>query len=146
MSYCARADIESVFGVENVKQWADLDNDEVSTKIAARITAAIAYAQAEVDDRLRGGPYTPPLDEPPPSVITDIAAKLAGVWMYENRGVRDYNPDTGEAEHRLTFQKDDAEKKLREIRVGLRRLDLADRMHAPQVVDLTEYDYYDDEV
>lgn len=137
MSYCTAADILTFFGKTNVNRWADLENTKVQSEIDARIAVAITYAHNEVNDRLRGGPYTTPLVEPPPNIITDIAARLAGVWLYESRGVEDIE-ESGKAVHKLTWHKDYARRVLREIRNGIRRLDLLSTVTIPTVLDVDD--------
>ncbi len=127
MSYSVKSNIEAVFGVANVAKWADLDNDEDEAKIAARVAAAIAVADEEMNDVLRTGPYAVPLTAvgggalTSPSVV-NMAAVLAGVQLYESRGVDDYDPEAGKYAHRLKFLKDEVTRKLREIMKGLRRV------------------------
>ena len=124
--YIDSADIYAVFGESNVGKWADLDNDADSVKIAARVNNAILWAENEINSRLRNSAYVLPLanaDDEVPAEIVDVAANLAGVWLYENRGVQDYNPDTGQVVHRLRWNRDRAEKTLREILAGVRVVD-----------------------
>lgn len=114
--YCTQADIETTFGQFNVSKWADRDNDGDGTKIAARIARALEVGASKVDDALRGGRYALPFSDPVPIVIREAAAKLAGVWLYEGRGLED-NGD-GQPLHRLSAVRRDAEKDLRMIRAG----------------------------
>lgn len=140
--YCARSDIEAIFGVAEVRTWADLDNNQVDADIASRITAAIAYGQSKINDRLRNGPHTIPFTEPPPNVIVTTCAQFAGIYMYEAKGIVDYNPDTGKPEHRHYLMKREALTTLREILAGVISLDLDDvPATAPEVV--TNEDPYD---
>ncbi len=120
--YCQRSDVEDVFGVVNVARWADLDNDQDATKIANRINRAIVWATAEMEDRLRNGPYQVPLTGTSATVV-DLCAKLAGVWLYESRGTQDFNTETGQPYHRLQYARQYVETALAEIRAGKRRLD-----------------------
>ncbi len=138
MAYAVRADIEAVFGTEAVKQWADLENTQVEADITARVTAALLFAQDEVDNRLRGGPYVIPLDEPPDQIIVDIVAKVAGVWLYESRGVQDFDAETGTPQHKLHWHKRDSSRKLDDLLSGRRRLNISasdkTRKVTPEVV------------
>ena len=123
--YCTRADIEDRFGVENVKLWADLDSDKHSYKILKRIWRAIEDSYNEINDVLRGSVYAVPLTTTSgaiPSYAKRLCAILAGVWLYESRGVQDFSPETGESTHRLSFHKNVAERMLQELRKG--RIDL----------------------
>ena len=125
-TYCTRSDIEDVFGVENTSQYADLDNDENATTITNRITRAIAWASAEIDDFARGAHYTIPLADSSgstPTTIENLAAVLAGIWLYEARGSKDFSERTGEPSHRMFYQKAWARQMLEEIKTGARKLD-----------------------
>lgn len=134
MSYCNRSDIEALFGAVNVKKWADLDNTEVEAPITARVATAIEYAQATIDDRLRGGRYTIPLAEPPPTTVVDTAARLAGFWLYDARGVQDFNEVTGQPISRLLGHYKKAIQTLTDIRRGTVRLPLTSKRTAPEVI------------
>ena len=122
--YCDDEDIKSIFGAVNVQQWADIDNDGDAVKITARIDAAIAWAMSEIDDKLRGGRYTIPFDySAVPSCIMDATATLAGVRLYESRGVKDFDPESGRPVHRLEWHRKRAYNQIREVQAGLRTLD-----------------------
>lgn len=138
MAYCAAQDIYDLFGKTNVEKWADLENTRVQTTIDARIARAIAWADAEVDDKLRGGPYTLPLD-PVPTTITDAAARLAGAWMYDARGIEDVDA-SGRAVNKMQRHKSQAYGVLTEIRKGIRRLAATSTTVVPEIVDLPSDD------
>ncbi len=140
-NYATRADIEARFDAINVKQWADLSNTNTEVEITARIANALAQATSDVDDALRGGMYVLPIADAAaatPLAIVDIAARLAAVWLYELRGVTDFNPDTGQPTHKLIFHKNDAAKRLLTIRRGQIELDAikADDTTAPETIDV----------
>ena len=87
----ARADIEALFGVDNVAQWSNLDNDDAQAK-DSRITSAINYATAWVNDRFRDSRYAVPLSGNSATAldtIKNVASQLAGWWLYRTRGLRD---------------------------------------------------------
>jgi hypothetical protein len=119
-----------MFGARNIVEWADMDGDESDATISARITAAIAYADGEIDGRLRNTMYTLPLVQRgtastvPPEIV-DIANRLAAVWLYESRGVREIDAETGKPIHRLFWHATAAEGKLRDIASLSRHLDVA---------------------
>ena len=116
-TYCVKADVENVFGVENVKQWSDIEN--AGSANTTRITQAIAVASERIDDVARTINYTIPLadeDATDSVTITDLTAVLAGLWLYEARGAQDYNPQTGEVTHRFEFKRQRAEQLLADIR------------------------------
>lgn len=140
MAYATRSDIEARFGEANVFQWADLDNTRTAADITARITTALDQAESDVDDALRGGIYTLPvanLGSVTPAAIVDAVAKMAAVWLYELRGVQDFNPDTGQAVHKLIYHKKRAEEMLQKIKTGQVMLDAVkvDASVAPEVIE-----------
>lgn len=122
--YCTRADIEDLFGAVNVAKWADLDSGQDADTIAARIVRAIAVASARIDDRLRDGPYVLPINGDPPTLV-NLCASLAGLWLYESRGVQDVSAETGMPMHRLRWFSEQAEKTLKDLRAGVLRLNVA---------------------
>lgn len=132
MAYIVRADIEAIFGVSNIDVWADLNNNDNAGEITARITAAITRAEAMVDDRLRGGPYTVPFTGTIPETIKDVTARLAGVWLYESRRIEDAEDDEV---GRAPYHQKVAEKTLSDIAAGKIRLDVATRTLYPQIVE-----------
>ncbi len=137
MSYIARTNIEDKFGKKNVEIWADLDNNQVQADITARITTAIAFADETVDNALRRGRYALPITDAlsaVPKVIVDVTASIAGVWLYENRGVQDFDPDTGKAQHRLHWQKVDARRVLSWLRMGQIELNAVSTVSTPEVI------------
>lgn len=89
MGYANRTDIEHLFGKANVQTWADLDNDGDAQAIQDRIDTALAFADSFIDDRFRRSKYAVPLKPEAGATldqITDVAARLAGWWLYANRG------------------------------------------------------------
>ncbi len=122
---CSRADIEDIFGVENVNTWADLNSNQNATEIADRVSRAITVVTADVYDRLRGGAYAIPLqvnDASKASIVT-LAATGAGVWLYECRGTVDFDATTGAATHQLHWHRKRYETEIKELRAGSRRID-----------------------
>lgn len=133
MSYINRADIEALFGIRNVRVWADLDNDGVEATITLRVNAAINYAQAYVDDNLRGGQHVIPFTEPPPTMIVDTAAKLAGVWLYGSRRSVDVSDDSGRPLNEYAGHRKEADTVLRRLRAGTLRLSVMAYQTAPEI-------------
>ena len=126
MAYSTEDDLNAIFGPDNIQAWADLDNDDDADKIDARITAAIAVADAQIDDFLRGSHYTVPIANDAgstPTSITDLSARYAGVWLYESRGVENFDENTGRPLHLLAWHRSHVYRALREIREGVRRID-----------------------
>lgn len=124
-SYCDRDDIEAVFGVDNVELYADLDNDDDSGKITARIAQAISVASEEIDDLMRGLHYRLPLATAggtTPTSIANLAAHLAGLWLYESRGAVDLDRE-GSPVHRLRYLREWTDRVINDIQSGRRKLD-----------------------
>lgn len=129
MAYCVQADIEKIWGANNVSSatggsWADMDNDGDATKISNRIAQAISHADEIINARLRGTPYKLDLTTAAaatPTLVTQLSAVLAGIWLYDSRG----STDVGDAgvEHAQAFWKKWAYGILEEIASGKLRLD-----------------------
>lgn len=153
MAYCDRAGVEAVFGTINVQVWGNLDNGDITDgdvliAITARITRAISDAQAEIDARLRGGPYTIPFVEPVEKMIQMICEKLTGVILYESRGVQDYqaiDPAIQGAQvtkpaHRLAWHRKWAERMMDMLLSGGIQLDLTQiGDEFPEVLPINPY-------
>lgn len=89
--YANQSDIEDIFGEIAVREWSNLDSNSGNPDAdVARIQLALDHADAEVDSRLRGGPYVIPLAlfNESVDVVKDWAAKLAGLWLLQSRGER----------------------------------------------------------
>lgn len=130
--YCTRAQIESVFGVKNISSWGDLDNDENTANIAARIAAKITLASAEVDSILRRSRID--LDiiaSDIPVQVVNATAELVGVLLYESRGIDDAGANEEEATSVVTGHRNRALEFLRSLVAGSSKL---------------EAKYYDDDV
>ncbi len=136
MSYTSRANIETAFGKDNVFVWADLNDNKIEAEVATRITAAIADADAWVDDQLRGGPFSTLPLSPVPLMVQRAATLKAGVFIYESRGVTSFDPETGRAQHRLQWQNAEAMKIIKSIKCAQVRIDDAthERTSTPAVV------------
>lgn len=93
--YADQADIEDIYGVENVRLWSNLENESGDAD-ATRIARALEYADRWIDRELRVAGYSVAAD---PNVIpttsddfdhlTDVAAEAAGAWLYKSRGKQD---------------------------------------------------------
>lgn len=88
MSYATVANMENVFGKINVRKWADLNNTDVAADIETRIEWALDEATSQLNDRLRRSVYQFPLEaEPFPSSLVLTTCYLAGLLLYESRGL-----------------------------------------------------------
>ena len=130
--YASLARMENIFGRFNVSVWAKIE-DVPTGDVDARIAEAIADADDYIDGQLRGSvvKVLPIVD--PPRIITRIASTLAGIWLYETRGVRDQD-DAGNTFHRYSAQKKWAEDMLTRIRNGRHRIADSTLRRHPQVV------------
>jgi phage gp36-like protein len=120
LSYASTTGIDDKFGPSNVTQWADLNNNGNAGEITARKTAAISYADAEVDAALRDTHYRKPLvtaSGATPSLIADVANALAGCWLRDARG-QDAFTDQGDPLDSLTWHRTRAHKILDQIKAG----------------------------
>lgn len=89
MDYCTQSDIEDIFGTQNVAQWSNLDN-VTQTADTNRIARALQHATDEINTTFRGGIYAVPLVlNSGAGTVVAWAAKIAGIWMYNNRGQLD---------------------------------------------------------
>lgn len=116
-TYCTRSDIEATFGVQSVAKWATLQTGYTAEQITARITQAIAVASEDIDDVLRFAGYEIPCvnsSGTTPTTVLQLAADLAGVWLYESRGVDDVDA-SGNPRHRLQYHYERAQQKLQRI-------------------------------
>jgi hypothetical protein len=124
VGYCSRRDVEIKFGSENVRTWADMDNDGDWSAVQQRINQAIRWADRYIENKLRYTQYVIPLV--PDGVdaledIKDIAARLAGYWLYDSRGVDEQDPD-GRPINRMDTHQQHAERMLRRYVAGQQHL------------------------
>ena len=121
-AYITKAKIEAVYGVSNIAKWSNLDNDDAQAN-DDRIDDAITYAEAYIDDKLRGGRYVVPITGTIPTAIIDMAAKMAGVWLYNTRRIiRKSDDNTGAL---IQGHQDEVDSLLNEYTSGQRQLDAA---------------------
>lgn len=118
MPYAADIDMYNVYGKTNIRAWADINNNGIEAEITARITWALALADTKVDAMLKGGPYTVPFTTAP-ALIVDLAARKAGIILYDSRG----HQDAGAATDNLQPFRDYIMKAVREIRSLKLRID-----------------------
>lgn len=124
MAYATEAELKALFGTVSVEKWADKDEDQDATKISTAISDALDLATAQIDDRLRGGPYEIPFASAP-TLVMDVCRKLAGIALYSSRGAIDFDAN-GEPIDRLSGFRQEAEDVLTKILNGHYRLNLDD--------------------
>jgi hypothetical protein len=100
-AYAQRQDIEAIYGPTNTSSWADAENNGDEPYITNRIAWALRLATSKIDGRLLGGPYSLPFAQPYPAELVDATARLAGVLLYETRGITDQETDKDEPTHHL---------------------------------------------
>lgn len=132
MAYIVKADIEAIFGVENVKKWADLDGDNIQSKIDARVVVAITAAEDDCNSSLESGPYIIPFAVAP-TIIKTICAMLAGVWLYNVRGTDDVDGN-GNPVNKMRIHLNAAHMMIGEILAGKRVLAVAFKCKASPTV------------
>lgn len=115
--YAVRDDVEVIYGSANVTTWADINNNGVSGDVTRRISWALCLATSWLDDRLRGGPYVVPFEEPYANSLIDACARLAGVLLYESRGIVDSTAE-GEPVHQLAHHRKMVEKFVASVHAG----------------------------
>ena len=84
--YCTPSDVERRWGINNVRQWADLENDGDNAKIQTQIDWAILAASERINSDLAASIYLLPFN-PVPYAVRRFAATLAGVELYNTRAV-----------------------------------------------------------
>ncbi len=116
--YAVRVDVEKMYGKLNVERWADLDNNKFVTDIDDRITAMITQARNWIDARLTLGPYDVTSFASSEPILNRLNSMLAGVFLYENRGINDFDPGSGRVVHRLGWQRKETMKVVNDILAG----------------------------
>ncbi|MHA1220126.1 MAG: phage protein Gp36 family protein [Candidatus Heimdallarchaeota archaeon] len=132
-NYVSQSDIENVFGVNNVIAYSNLDNDSTTVN-ATRVQAAIEWAESYVNSRFRDGKYQIPFSSACKEVI-NWCATLAGIWLYEARGLRDEN----EEGNKLEEKKKEVNSEIASCLAGELRLDVerhdSNAPSAPMVIE-----------
>jgi len=110
--------IELMFGGDNVHKWLALNDRDSPIDYALREYQIIKDAEQWIDDRLKGSFISEAFTEDIPAIIQQIATEIAGVMMYEARGITDTNPVTGAPQHKYRFIRDRAEARLKDLKYG----------------------------
>ena len=145
MPYATRTNIENIFGTDNVRIWADIDNTDDAAFITTRVNWALEAAEAEMDILLGGRGYViPVVADPIPIILRDMTAKLAAIKLYESRGVKDWDAATGRPQHALMWHQKQVNDWLTGFRAGLISIPGLDKTttNAPGVVRDDEYVVY----
>ncbi len=89
--YAAQGDVESQFGIDNVRVWSQLDNSQTTADVS-RIQQALDFADGKIISAFANfGNYVTPLAPigTDAALVTRWAAVIAGAWLYQSRGLRD---------------------------------------------------------
>lgn len=135
--YCAREDVEALYGKANVLRWADLDNNQDTADIDARELRGRIEAYTEINSVMRNKRYTIPFTAPFPYELRQVAAIYSGLWLYESRGSVDTD-DEGRTVHRYALKRKEFYRKLQAIATGSRDMEgqvLVSLRSAPSVVN-----------
>lgn len=117
--YTDSEQIARQYGTDNLHKWVGVSDRDSAVDYGQRLYYFINEAEQRIDDALRGPYFTgPPFEDEIPPVIVECATLLAGVLAYESRGVVDFNPVTGGAQHRLQFQRARVDSLLKRIAMG----------------------------
>lgn len=127
-TYITRADVETRFGARNVALWADVDDDD-AVAMEAKVDAAIAWAEGQINNRFRQSRYLIPFVATSGAlpVVANWATVLAGWWLYTIRGLRE-DDATAEA---LAPLKEAAEEEMAIYLANARQLPAASRSSQP---------------
>lgn len=114
-AYASLSTVQDQWGENNIAAWSDLDGN--NTLDSDRVDRAIANAEADINDRFRGSRYVVPF-APVPTAVAEWAAKLAGVRLYQQRGIR----DTDE-EDRIAKVAEGVDEQIADVSAGIRTFD-----------------------
>jgi len=135
LAWTSRSEIELMFGRESVSQWADLDSTQDADLISERIQWAVDHATDDARTRLTGSPVNLSKLTDAPLKLRLETTRLAGVILYESRGVVDTSDEEGR--HRLKYHQDRANQFFQRVRAGLIRL-TPQTTNAPGVITDTD--------
>lgn len=114
-TYGTRAGIEGIYGTQNVRDYADVNDNSDAADISAQIDRARQHAYDWINSKIRGADLTAPATDVIFSefgLLDDIENERAGAWLYFKRGKNDNDP-TGPAQ--MQWHWDNAEKELDRI-------------------------------
>lgn len=136
LAWTSRKEIERVYGVESVKQWADLDGDQDLTKIDRVIQDTIRDATDDARDRLLCAPCGTITSAP--RVLRRNVSMLAGVMLYDARGTVDAVDEEGR--NRLSHNRKLVEKFFKQVLAGQRLLGSSGTVTYPSYVEVDDGD------
>jgi hypothetical protein len=117
--YCEQEDLELMYGVSNIRKWADLDNNGDEDIIVARIDWSCETSTEYINSRLMNGPYEIPFSTGSggtlPIIIINLAAMYGGMLLYDGRQVVSAKSDERD---QLSRQRKDFDRFIRQIFKG----------------------------
>lgn len=114
----SQQELEDTFGTTNVQTWADLENEGDADEIARRIRWAINEATEEARTLLLGSVALEGCSQD--RMLRMATTRLAGVMLYESRGVKDTADEEGR--HRLKWHRDRARVYFQQVQAGQVRM------------------------
>lgn len=121
LDWSSRTELDYLFGRKNIDQWADLDNEQDATHIAERVRWAVQAASEDARLRLKNGPIDVEEMGSACSPLRIATTRLAGVLLYESRGVVDTSDEKGS--HRLQAHVKAADQFFRQVNAGVLTLE-----------------------
>jgi hypothetical protein len=138
LPWSSREELDATFGHSNIDMWADIENEENAGHIRARVMDAIDEATADARDRLTGLVDVSSI-RAAPRPLRKAVTRMAGVNLYESRGVKDTADEEGR--HKLLHHKKAADLYFRQIAAGQRTLGAASgKTHPFAVKDAEDAD------
>jgi hypothetical protein len=134
--YADQSDVCSEFGSANAAAWSNLDNTTTADGTTpapdvARIQQALDLADAWVNTFFQDGPFSVPLSGVTAVLLASSwAARYAGRWLYQARGVPLDKTESGEATKYDAMVRQ-AEREMARFKGGLSRWDAPRRWPSP---------------
>jgi hypothetical protein len=124
MPYANQSDIENTFGPSNVAAWSLYETGTPDGPAdSARITAALAFADSEINSFFADGPYVTPLVcSTSAATLACWAGVIAGVWLYGSRTSVSYIDYAG---NRYLALREMVYADMQLYKAGVKRLDAA---------------------
>jgi len=141
LAWTSSSELYAMFGRTNVRKWADLENIANEDDISLRLQWAIDEATEEARMQLTDSPVDLPNMVSAPRPLRIAVTRLAGVFLYEARGIKDTSDEEGK--HRLSSHKKAAQTFFQRVQAGQLRIDAGSTSY-PVVSDDTDEDSLDD--
>ena len=119
LPWTSRTELERLFGRANIRTWADMENDDVDADVLERIRWAVEEATADAQDRVSA--YVNIETLCPTKPLRMATTRLAGVLLYESRGIKDATED-GSGKNRLLIHRKAADLFFQQVAAGQRKL------------------------